>query len=108
MDEDLNWYDFQVLHPYFGYTLDPNRTPFPTDEFGFPNTISPVSLGAPDSVRVGVTGGSVAMFLAAKYGHILRDEISVRCGLPAERVEVVNLAQGGYKQPQQLMVLNFM
>jgi hypothetical protein len=108
MDEALNWYDFQVLHPYFGYTLDPTRTPFPADEFGFPNTRSPLSPRDPDVLRIGVTGGSVAMFLAAKHGQLLRGEIAAALGKPVESTEIVNLAVGGYKQPQQVMVLSLM
>jgi hypothetical protein len=108
MDEALDWYSFQVLHPYFGYTLDPTRTPFPTDEFGFANRRPPISPGPSTGLRVGVMGGSVAMFLAAKYGHILGEEVGSALSRPTESVEIINLAQGGFKQPQQAMVLSLM
>src|SRR5438105_4905013 len=109
MDETIDYfYAHHVLHPYIGFTLDPASAPFPVDEFGFPNDLSPLSKAGPGALRVGVTGGSVAMFLVVNYGHILRDEIAVRFGRPAQTIELVNLAQGGYKQPQQLMTLNFL
>jgi hypothetical protein len=98
-----------VLHPYLGFSLDPTSAPpFPLDEFGFLNEASPLSPPVPGNLRVAVTGGSVAMFLVVTYGDILRKEIASRFARPAQSIELVSLAHGGFKQPQQLMLLNLM
>jgi hypothetical protein len=98
---------FEVIHPYFGYGVDPALINHPTDEFGFVNEISPLSPPAPGVLRVGVLGGSVALCLAVFHRRHLRDGIAASLGRPPETVEVITLAQGGYKQPQQIIVLNF-
>jgi hypothetical protein len=108
MAEGSNWFDFQVLHPYFGYTLDPSRTPWPADEFGFLNGVSPLSVPTPDILRVGIIGGSVAMFLTMNHRDTLRDDLASRLGRAPETVEILSFAHGGHKQPQQLMVLNIL
>jgi hypothetical protein len=102
----------QVIHPYLGYVHDHGLEPL-TSEHGFPLAAgfsSPGALVEPDRqgrvepMRVAVLGGSFAAGLATVAGEDLARELEA----PGRPVEVVNLAMGGYKQPQQLLALAYM
>jgi hypothetical protein len=54
---------------------------------------------------VAVVGGSVADELVAMSGDVLRSGLAARGAFAGRRVELIDLALGGYKQPQQLLVL---
>ena len=106
------------VHPYVGYVEEPpvvggvgpagEPLTFRVSEFGYVDTISPIQKKSPDKVVVGVLGGSVASYFA-RYG-VGAVERELRRVEPFARKEFVfvNLALGGYKQPQQLMTLNYL
>ena len=52
-----------------------------------------------------VFGGSVADQLVKTGGDVLSETLEERGPFRGRRIEVINLALGGYKQPQQLLVL---
>lgn len=96
-----------VLHPYFGFVLDGQE--FPEAQRGDPEAVqygfpwSRVSPFAEDRAVVAFFGGSFArqMVTAAEAELTTRLEAS---GVFGERpVAIVNLAAGGWKQPQQLL-----
>lgn len=103
----LKWGTFsEVLHPYFGYVAEPHQPePFwRVSDYGFilSDRPSPIVKRAPGRFVVGVFGGSFAngTYLALK-------ELLVRkfAGTGRE-VVAINFANGGYKQPQQVIILN--
>jgi hypothetical protein len=117
--------------PYFGFTLEPEIsmqgfladartrrrllaggdadgglpawTRMRTNNFGF---FSPVDypVNDPDAVLIGIFGGSAARMLALQAGPRLEGQLTALYGRP---VRVLNFARGGFKQPQQAIVLAY-
>lgn len=104
----------RVVHPYLGFVYDPDLNGA-NSRAGFP-AISPTGfLVTPESpvpsalppVRVGILGGSFAMLLALDGAEALRAEIARGARWRGRKVEIVSMALGGYKEPQQLLALNY-
>lgn len=91
----------KVLHPYLGYVFDDDAGDA-INRFGFPG-VDPLVPPEADEIRVAIAGGSVALQLFRGGGDALR--ASLAPAFPGKRIELVALALGGYKQPQQLMAL---
>lgn len=95
-----------VIHPYLGFV----RTRVegqPTNEFGFVGP-SPLVRRGPDRVNVALLGGSVALHLYRNAGEALRLLLSGSDAFEGKDVHLVSLALPGYKQPQQLIALNYL
>jgi hypothetical protein len=107
-----HWAD---IHPYLGYSCDPesraNMLPGedPPTQWGFPDKAnrSPVRKRAPGKVVVGILGASVASLFAAQGQEALKRELKQSPHFAGQEIEFVNLAVGSFKQPQQLMALNY-
>lgn len=106
--------DDEVIHPYFGFVLQPDRvrdvdagTPHVT-EFGFVDTALPIQRRAADKIVVGIVGGSVAHHLSLHGTETLARELEKLPQFTGKQVEFVRLAIPGYKQPQQLIVMTYM
>lgn len=113
----------RVIHPFVGYLFRPGMPPtdfttkkptrFPTEQcevnrHGFLSDGPFLPQGpSPNTVRVLITGGSVANNLFCKF----RSEIAAALGkLPAyqgKAFKFVALAFEGWRQPQQLQALSF-
>jgi hypothetical protein len=91
-----------ILHPYFGYVANPEKRG--VNAFGFFGP-PPIATRGPDVALVAVIGGSVAEQLVAIAGETLRDRLADTDRFRGRRIEIINLALGGFKQPQQLIVL---
>ncbi len=91
-----------IVHPYFGYVVDP-RAPG-INAFGFFRD-PPLTTRTPDRLVVAVFGGSVADQVFALGRRALVERLEAAAPFRGRRVELVSLALGGYKQPQQLLVL---
>ena len=92
----------RVLHPFVGYTQRP-RT-LKVEHF----YIEDYRTLERDQFVIGVAGGSVAAGVARKGGSTLASELGRRRPELAGKVRVIDLALGGYKQPQQLNLLMLM
>jgi hypothetical protein len=96
------WLRTDILHPYLGFTRQ---------EGDFDAGLGLVANGplmaerGDSRVVVALTGGSVASYCAP----VLESEFNRRLEASgsARRVRIQNLAQHGFKQPQQLMALTF-
>jgi hypothetical protein len=55
-----------------------------------------------------VVGGSVAQWFALQGADRLRELLSKTPALAGRKITVLNFASGGYKQPQQLIVLEYL
>jgi hypothetical protein len=75
------------------------------NRFGFRSSFEDYRDLDPADFVVGVAGGSLASMLVVRAGRELEQSLAALLGLPVERVHVLNLASGGYKQPQQLAIL---
>lgn len=91
-----------ILHPYFGYVVDP-RSPG-INRFGFFHD-EPIMTRAPDRFIIAFFGGSVADQVYSLGHDALVEALRAAPAFAGKRIEVVSTALGGYKQPQQLLVL---
>jgi hypothetical protein len=106
------------LHPVFGYSMTP-RMPFKfdfsevvhkTNNYGFVSQYEYPIKRNQNQFIVGVLGGSVANNYAVYENEveilakILKEKVP---SLANKEIIVLPLAMGGYKQPQQLMILNY-
>lgn len=105
----LNWGDYvEVLHPYFGFVADParNKPNWAVSDFGFvfDGRQNPITRKSPDRIVVGVFGGSFAngAYPAVKSRFLAGGPFRGR------HFEFINFSSAGYKEPQQLMVLNYL
>jgi hypothetical protein len=106
------------VHPYVGYVETPpraigsdssgKRRDYPVTPYGYVDRIAPIQTRTPDRLVIGITGGSVAwsfhMFGTAR----LKAQLQKDPALARKELVFVNLAVSGYKQPQQLMTLNYL
>ena len=102
-----NKWRVQVIHPYLGYVNDPYRDKTQrTSEFGFVSgkSTNPIVKKIPDRIIIGIFGGSFAAQTFRHTSPLLMDRL--KSLFP--RVTVLNFADGGYKQPQQLLILAYM
>jgi hypothetical protein len=99
----------QIVHPYVGYVLDPDREdlPWPINPLGFFATPRP--LGSQDPpLQIGVFGGSVAN-LFVRHGRERLIEVLRSSPLFSQRqIWVRSFAIGGFKQPQQQQTLSYL
>lgn len=106
------------VHPYVGFVEEPRAEsdvtpmggskPVPISDFGYYDHASPLHVRSPKKVIVGILGGSVACLFAVNGTDRLRAELEKTPGFAGKEIVFVNLAVGGYKQPQQLMTLSYL
>lgn len=105
------------LHPYFGFvmsagftgTLDSQPT-YPPNNFGFPCPYDfPLRKSSKDQYIIGIFGGSVARRLARYENekHYLVEALQKSPYFQNKQIVVLCFAIGAYKQPQQLLILNY-
>jgi hypothetical protein len=103
------------IHPYIGFVYNPHCKRYilpgenPTTRWGFTDREgrSPVRKRAANKVIVGVVGASVASIFAGSGAEALTRELQCSPAFSGKEIEIVSLAVGGYKQPQQLMSLEY-
>ncbi len=103
-----------VVHPYLGYVRDPSDDvdvvragAVPVSEYGFEDDKLPLFQRSPERLIVAIFGGSVAnRFSAGAGGEALLANLQAL--VPDREVVLVHVALDGYKQPQQLMALNYL
>ncbi len=105
-EEDARLY---YLHPYLGYNGRPGRNSFGQvfNEYGFLGEDPPFPYKKKeDDFVVAVLGGSVAANFSITGKPYLEKRLKqLAPELSNKRLVIVNLANGGFKQPQQLMAL---
>ena len=103
-----------VIHPYLGFVPEPkkgarakNRSLVaPTHAIGECRMNEPRR--APDRVLVGIFGGSVAKIFSTEGAAPLIEELRKAPFVGDRKIELVVGSAGGWKQPQQLMALNWL
>lgn len=109
----------RILHPYLGFVYDEHariRLQFSDVEYA-PNNLGifspydyPFKKTSNDQFIIGVFGGSVAMY----YGfyelenHVLVSALKQLPYFKNKQIIVLPFASGSYKQPQQLLELNYL
>lgn len=106
----------QQLHPYFGfvdregYNVQLSGTNYPSNNFGFPSAYNfPFKRENKDQFIIGIFGGSVAQLLSVFEidNQILTKKLRQIPHLANKQIVVLPFAVGSYKQPQQLLILNY-
>jgi len=110
-----SWMQPHIIHPYLGFVRNHmlprqvfnNRViTVPVNEYGFFGNL-PGKHESDGKVTIAITGGSVALELFLYAGDILKRELRNSLKFASKDIEMICLALGGMKQPQQLMVLNY-
>jgi hypothetical protein len=106
------------VHPYVGYVEQPpraigadasgRRTSYAVSPYGYADANSPIQRRAGDRVIIAVTGGSVAWAFHRHGTARLSERLQTDPAFAGKDLVFVNLAVAGYKQPQQLMTLNYL
>jgi hypothetical protein len=106
------------VHPYVGFVEKPRAESsvrrlrdgraVPVSRFGYIDDKEPIFARRPDRVIIAILGGSVACHFAINGSHRLDEELSASPEFNGKELVFVNLALGGYKQPQQLMTLGYL
>ena len=87
----------QISHPYYGFTAQSPNSPL---------NVMPPPQTDPDTVVIGILGGSLAWEVTPYLQQALTRYFADQ-GLPKDPV-VIPLAHNAMKQPQQLHIANFM
>ena len=103
-------------HPYLGfvyhpaYNLEESKAVHgvPISEWGFLDDKPPLLYSSDDHVVIGIFGGSAAFWLSVQGNQPLLAELAKVPEFKENRLVVVRTALGGFKQPQQLMTLNYL
>lgn len=109
----LNQSIVERFHPFFGFIQKPSadfRPGFKVNNYGFISPYDyPLKKTKKNQFIIGVFGGSVA----SNYGvfevqnKILPQYLKQLPGLKDKEFVILSFATGGYKQPQQLLILNY-
>lgn len=96
----------RALHPFLGYVANQHlgeQQRIPVNDYGFRDVDMPVQPRREDRYVVAVTGGSVALMMVLFAEDVLRRELARSPAVGGRQVELVCMALGAYKQPQQLI-----
>lgn len=94
-----------VLNPYLGFVDKYPDNPY-TNKFGF-HGAEPIFKKNNNDFIVGIFGGSFASLYYLYQKDALVKELSLLPLLKNKQIKIVPIALGGFKQPQQLMALNY-
>ncbi len=104
--KDRNDWPPEVVHPFLGFVRDPTfeGARFELTPVGFFDSPPPDGPAA-DRFTIGIFGGSVAVGLSRSRWLI--EELRTSPAMRGKNIWVRSFALGGYKQPQQLIALNY-
>lgn len=104
----------EAIHPYLGWCLDPQTdradmfgTPIPINPLGFVDPGPSVVKRSPGKLIVGICGGSVAQQVSFGGREELARRLKADPRYQGREIEFVSLAMAGFKQPQQVMAVNY-
>ena len=105
----------EAIHPYLGWVHNPQLSvpdqvggrDIQTNSLGFRDNAPSVVKKSPDQFIVGITGGSVAWRFSWEAEQLLTSQLQALPAIQGRTIRYVRLAMPGYKQPQQLMALNY-
>ena len=101
-----------TLHPFLGFVHSPTEEDErhfdrQSGNYGFPKNQRNLFAPTGDEIVVGIFGGSFAYNLGLG-SPVIEKRLEKLDRFAGRNVRVLNLAAGGYKQPQQLMALNYL
>jgi len=109
----LNQSIVERFHPFFGFIQKPSpdfRSGFKVNNYGFISPYDyPFKKFKKNQFVIGIFGGSVAsnFSIFQVQNKILPQYLKQVPGLQDKEFVILSFATGGYKQPQQLLILNY-
>ena len=109
----LNQSIIERFHPFFGFIQNPSpdfRPGFKINNYGFISPYDyPFKKFKKNQFVIGIFGGSVAsdFSIFQVQNKILPQYLKQVPGLQDKEFVILSFATGGYKQPQQLLILNY-
>ena len=94
----------EAIHPYIGFVADPQKSKAVISQYGFLDSKNPIISRTNDTLIIGLFGGSFARQLYFYSANKLSKTLAPL----GKKLIIFNFAMGGYKQPQQLMILTYM
>lgn len=104
LDLSSGYLSEHILHPYVGFVHGSGGD---YNEFGFRAAI-PLLKRSDSVINICVMGGSVAKQLVQFSVNTLKDRLADHPPFAGKKIQVVSVALGGFKQPQQLLALNYL
>ncbi len=106
----------ETIHPYLGWVMNPQVNPgtdflhrhIPVNSLGFDDFEQGLPKRSDNRLIVAVTGGSVAWQMTAAGEQTLVHKLRENPMNRDREIQIVRLAMSGYKQPQQLLALNYL
>ena len=92
-----------VIHPYLGFVGIPQDN---LNRFGFPGE-DPITRKSGEKVNILLMGGSVAKQLYSNSKEKLIEHLKENQYFRDKKINIMLAALGGFKQPQQLMAVNY-
>jgi len=93
-----------IIHPYFGFVVNPERRGI--NRYGFFRD-EPLTRRTAENAVIVIFGGSVADQFFSMGEETLVRELQARGVFADKHVQLISTALGGYKQPQQLLILSY-
>lgn len=93
-----------MVHPYVGFIHKPDEY---YNDFGYPHQ-DPLLKKTGNTINICLTGGSVAKQLFQNSTDVLIGELNRHPSFIGKNIQVVSVALGGFKQPQQLLAVNYL
>jgi len=105
----------EVVHPYIGWVLNPQTHSQaevgdhlePINEMGFADLGPTLRKRAPGHFLLGIIGGSVAQQFSFRGADALIRRLKQSERFQGVTIDIVRLSFAGFKEPQQLMTLNY-
>ena len=109
--EGGNWLRNLTPHPYFGYVMTQEGTAANNHGFNDPEPF-PYRKKSEDEFVISVLGGSVALGWAGWIQNLGKEYFvgELKKKVPAlakKKIVILDMAMGGYKQPQQLNIASY-
>lgn len=92
-----------ILHPYLGFVSIPHPN---YNDFNLPG-INPITKKALNALNIVIMGGSVAKDIYSLTGDRIIKKLKTSKSMRDKKINLVVFALGGFKQPQQLIALNY-
>ncbi len=106
----------ETIHPYHGWAFNPQVSEgvdfagrrIPVNALGLVDDVPAIQKRDPKKIIVGMTGGSVAWQMSVAGESAFKAELAQELGRAADEIILVRFGLSGFKQPQQLMTLNWL
>lgn len=92
-----------IIHPYYGFIVNPESPGI--NRFGFFED-EPFTTRGPDRFVIAIFGGSLADQVFYLGRNAMADRLRAHPAFRDKDIQIVSVALGGYKQPQQMIVLS--